>query len=77
MKWVCWECGQENHYHFIKAVQDKCPHCGAQLKISQAPLASSSILLQTGAQTLTAPMVQRAAAACRRISRLVNFVFIL
>ena len=39
MKWVCWECG---HDHFIKAVQDKCLHCGAQLKISQAPLASSS-----------------------------------
>ena len=42
MKWVCWECGHENHYNLIKAVQDKCPQCGAQLKISQAPLASSS-----------------------------------
>ena len=41
MKWVCWECGQENHYNLIKAVQDKCPKCGATLKISRAPLASS------------------------------------
>ena len=41
MKWVCLECGQENHYNLIKAVQDKCPKCGATLKISRAPLASS------------------------------------
>lgn len=41
MKWVCWECGHENEYHLLNAVQDKCPKCGAELKISRAPLAVS------------------------------------
>ncbi|HIY17168.1 MAG TPA: hypothetical protein H9839_07500 [Candidatus Intestinimonas stercorigallinarum] len=42
MKWICWECGRENHYDMLRAVQKKCPHCGGELKLSRAPLASSS-----------------------------------
>ena len=42
LKWVCWECGAENPYHPVKAVQDKCRHCGGELKIGRAPLASTS-----------------------------------
>ena len=44
MKWICWECGHENNYSLIKAVQDKCPQCGAQLKVKQVPLANASSL---------------------------------
>ena len=42
LKWVCWECGAKNPYHPAKAVQDKCPKCGGELKIGRAPLASTT-----------------------------------
>lgn len=44
MKWTCWECGKENPYHPVKAVQDKCDACGAALKVGRAPLATTTNL---------------------------------
>lgn len=42
MKWVCWNCGRENPYHPARAVQERCPGCGEELKIARAPLAGTT-----------------------------------
>ena len=42
MKWICWICGRENPFRPLKAVQDKCPKCGDELRTGRAPLATTT-----------------------------------
>lgn len=42
MKWICWSCGRENPFRPLKAVQDKCPKCGDELRTGRAPLATTT-----------------------------------
>ena len=42
MKWICWICGRENPFRPLKAVHDKCPKCGDELRTGRAPLATTT-----------------------------------